>query len=104
MEKEINGEAFDIRPLTRGEVKALRKRGFNLGNLNLENADEAMDEVLELICKKSIEAVDALPNDKALDLFKAIIDLTYGRGDAEKNSQTSGSGMKAAAQPDAQDA
>jgi len=29
MEKEIDGEKFEIRPLTRGEVKSLRKKGYN---------------------------------------------------------------------------
>jgi hypothetical protein len=96
MEKEIGGKTFDIRPLTRGEVKGLRKRGFSLGNLNMANAEEAMDEVLDLVCSNEIAAVDAMPNDKALDLFRAIIDLTYGRDGAEKNSETSGGGTMAA--------
>ena len=105
MEKEINGIKFEIRPLTRGEVKALRKKGYNIGNLSLENADDAADEILELVCgKEQIQEVDKLPNDQALDLFKAIIDLSYGKGDDEKNLKPSGSGTKAADLPGAKDA
>lgn len=105
MEKEIGGNKFEIRPLTRGEVKALRKKGYNIGNLSLENADDAADEILELVCgTEQIQEVDKLPNDQALDLFKAIIDLSYGKGDDEKNLKPSGSGTKAADLPGAKDA
>jgi hypothetical protein len=105
MEKEIGGKKFEIRPLTRGEVKALRKKGYNIGNLSLENADDAADEILELVCgTEQIQEVDKLPNDQALDLFKAIIDLSYGKGDDEKNLKPSGSGTKAADLPGAKDA
>jgi len=105
VEKEINGIKFEIRPLTRGEVKALRKKGYNIGNLSLENADDAADEILEMVCgSEQIQEVDALPNDKALELFKAIIDLSYGKGADEKNLKPSGSGTKAADLPGAKDA
>jgi len=105
MEKEIDGKKFNIRPLTRGEVKALRKKGYNVGNLSIENADDAADEILEMVCgPEQIREVDALPNDKALELFKAIIDLSYGQGEDEKNLKPSGSGTKAADRPDAADA
>ena len=105
MEKEIGGKKFEIRPLTRGEAKALRKKGYNIGNLSLENADDAADEILELVCgQEQIREVDKLPNDQALDLFKAIIDLSYGKGDDEKNLKPSGSGTKAADLPGAKDA
>jgi len=98
MEKEINGIPFEIRPLTRGEVKALRKAGLPLDRLTLENAEDAFDEVLRLVFGDSgIAEVDNLPNDKALELFRAIVDLTYGR-DAEKNSPTSGDGTSGAGQ------
>jgi hypothetical protein len=105
MEKEIDGKKFEIRPLTRGEVKSLRKKGYNIGNLSLENADDAADEILEMVCgPEQIREVYALPNDKALELFKAIIDLSYGQGEDEKNLKPSGSGTKAADRPDAADA
>jgi len=105
MEKEIDGKKFEIRPLTRGEVKSLRKKGYNIGNLSLENADDAADEILEMVCgPEQIREVDTLPNDKALELFKAIIDLSYGKGDDEKNLKPSGNGTKAADRPDAADA
>jgi len=104
MEKEVGGKKFDIRPLKRGEVKTLRKKGFNLANLSLENADDAIDEVIEMICKDRLPDIDGLANTDALELFKSIIDLTYGRGEAEKNLQTSGDGVKAAGRTDATDA
>ena len=105
MEKEIDGKKFNIRPLSRGEVKALRKKGYNIGNLSIENADDAADEILEMVCgAEQIREVDALPNDKALELFKAINDLSYGKGNDEKNLKPSGSGTKAADLPGAADA
>lgn len=101
MEKEINGKKFDIRALTRGERKELRKSGFVLANLSPENAEEAMDSVLDTVCAGQLAQVDALPNPDALELFRAIVNLTYGQGAAEKNSQTSGDGTKATDPPDA---
>lgn len=88
MEYKIKDHVFNIRPLTRGEIKLLRKKGFNLANLNPETADECMDLVLEMVLGDTSD-LDKLPNPYALELFRKIMDLTYG-GEAEKNSLSTG--------------
>ncbi len=84
MEKEVSGAKFEIRSLTRGEIKSLRNRGINILNLSQEQVDEVIDEILAMVLPERISEIDALPNATALELFKAIMELTYG-GDAEKN-------------------
>ncbi len=84
MEKEINGIPFEIRPLTRGEIKSLRKKGLNIMNLSQDLADDAIDEILEMVLRERTAEIDAMPNACTLELCRAIIELTYG-GEAEKN-------------------
>ena len=90
MEISINDKTFNIRPLTRGEVKAQKKAGLSIGSLTAENADDYMDAVLNAVLGE--ELVDKLPNPEAVQLYKAIVTATYGRGDDEKNSLSSGDG------------
>jgi len=86
MEKIIADKTFEIRSLTRGEIKTLRKQGLNLAALSPDNADEAIDVVLESVLGERIAEIDELPNNVVLDLFKSIIDETFGQGEAAKNS------------------
>lgn len=90
MEITINDKTFNIRSLTRGEVKAQKKAGLSIGSLTPENADEYMDTVLNTVLGE--DAVDNLPNPDAMKLYKAIITATYGGGEDEKNSLSSGDG------------
>ena len=85
MPKKTAGKNFEIRPLTRGELKGLRKKGYNLANLSPESAEDAIDEIFVLVFDERMEEIDALPYAQALELFTSIIDATYG-GAAEKNS------------------
>lgn len=90
MEIIINDKTFTIRPLTRGEVKAHKKAGLSIGSLTAENADDYMDTVLNTVFGE--ELVNNLPNPDAMKLYKAIITATYGGGEDEKNSLSSGDG------------
>lgn len=80
-----HGETFDLRPLTRGELKTLRKQGYNMGALTTEQADDAMDAVFAMVLGDDVDRLDAMPNTVAIDVWKKILSLTYGR-DPEKNS------------------
>jgi len=99
MEKTIGNTLKEqLRPLTRGEVKDLRKRGIILTKIDPATADEAVDEVLAMVFGEDNPEIDVLANRDALDLFGEIIDLSYGRPkEAEvKNSSPSGAGTTAA--------
>ncbi len=83
---EVNGQSFDVRPLKRGEVKQLRKAGFNLVALDPPTAEDAMDAVFELIfTPDQISAIDALDNPDALKVWSAVLVETYGSRGEEKN-------------------
>lgn len=86
MKKTVTDKTFDIRPLTRGEIKTLRQRGLNIANLSPDNADDAIDAVLEMALGAQAAEIDGLPNSAALELFKAIVEETYSVGESAKNS------------------
>lgn len=88
MEKTIGDKTFEIRPLKRGEIKELRKKGINLAALDPANADDAVDEVMSIVLGDRIEEIDDMDNPDALKLFKEIVDLSYSRPPEEelKNS------------------
>ncbi len=86
MIKEFGGKSFEIRPLKRGEIKTLRGKGFNLTNLQQDQADEVIDEVIAIVLPDQVSEVDELPNSAVMDLFKEIVNATYGIGEAAKNS------------------
>lgn len=81
-------------PLTRGQVKALRAAGTNLSRLDRyesEQVDDAIDAVLDMAFGAG--ACDHLPNAEALELFRAVIEMTFGVPDTDrKNSRASGTG------------
>jgi len=62
--------------------------------LDVRNAEDAMEMVLELIFKDEVGEIDDLPNPDAIELFKGILELTYG-GEQEKNSLSTGDGTAA---------
>lgn len=82
----INNKEFDIRSLSRGELKELRHRGFNILALTAENLDDGIDAVFEMMFEpEEIAAIDAMENKQAGQLWAAIIAETYGAPDEEKN-------------------
>lgn len=84
METIIEGKSYNIRPLTRGEIKQLRKKGLELANLSQDKADDAIDAVIGLVLPDRVDEIDGLSNTVALGIFKNVVELTYG-GRAEKN-------------------
>lgn len=97
MRKEtICGRTFNVRPLTRGEVKSLRKEhGCNLMALAPDKAEEAMDRVFEMeFNEEEIAFIDKKENPEALKLWKAVLAETYGSQGEEKNSSASGDGSQ----------
>lgn len=86
---------FKVRGLTRGEVKQLRADGYNLANLTLDQAEEAVDAAFDLVFSENeIRIIDALPNRDAMEIWRAVLAETYGSGDEEKNLPTSGTGTQ----------
>jgi hypothetical protein len=82
----IDDRPFNIRGLKRGEIKALKKEGFNLIDLKIEQADDAMDKVFELVfASHEITLIDDMANKDAMKLWTAILKETYGAPDEEKN-------------------
>ena len=85
-ELKLEGQIFEVRGLKRKEVKALNREGFNLVELDIGNADEAMDRVFECVFSKAeIKKIDDLENKNAIELWRAILKETYGAVDEEKN-------------------
>jgi hypothetical protein len=86
MEKIIGDKTFTVRPLTSGEIKSLRAAGFNLNNLAIEQANDAVDAVIDMVYADMIDAIDQLPMPDVLSLFRATLEESYGRGESGKNS------------------
>jgi len=85
-EIEINKKSFNVRGLTRGEIKKLRKDGINLVTLTRENADEVVDKVFGLVFDaETVDVIDDMPNSAAMELWQAVLKETYGAWDEEKN-------------------
>ena len=88
-----SGKTFDIRPLTRKEIKTLAE--FNIGHLRcdiLQLPGEKQDQGIEAVLATQINLpqLDDLSNPDVLKLFNGIIAETYSREDEEKNSSRSG--------------
>jgi hypothetical protein len=94
--KEYGEKTFEIRGLKRGEIKALRKKGFSLAKIDPAEADILADEIVGMILGDAVAAADELPNREYVRIFTDIMMLTYGSEESEKNSQTSGGGETAA--------
>jgi len=85
-EIEINKKSFNVRGLTRGQIKKLRKDGINLVTLTRENADEVVDKVFGLVFDaETVDVIDDMPNSAAMELWQAVLKETYGAWDEEKN-------------------
>ena len=92
---EINGRAFEIHPLTRGQIKELKDCGFSYFACrpSLEQANDAMDEVFDLVLSSDEKAfLDDLPVKESFAIWKAILAETYGGGADEKNSNGTSDG------------
>jgi hypothetical protein len=94
---EIEGQKFEVRSLTRGEIKELQSFGYNYITCNLkqEKADKGLDKCLEILFdKKQMQFLDTCSNSKVRNLWIEILKETYGAPDEEKNLQSTSSGSK----------
>ena len=92
---QINNFTFNVRSLTRGELKELRAAGFNLAALEVANADEAVDLAFELMFSdEQISNIDALDYQDSLKIWNSILSETYGDQGEEKNLSESGPGTQ----------
>jgi hypothetical protein len=83
---EIDTHKYEIRALKRKEVKQLRKNGYILTALDPQTAEDAMDQVFQLVFSpEQISQIDERPNPDALKLWSGILKETYGAPDEEKN-------------------
>ena len=94
-EIEVNGRAFEVRGLTRGEIKNLRKDGINLLNLSVDDADAAIDLVFDMVFdQETLQIIDALEYRVSMKLWQEVLIETYGSPDEEKNLLRSGGGTQ----------
>lgn len=85
-EIKVGGTAYQVRGLKRKEVKALKRKGFNLAALDRANADDAMDLVFEIVFDEAvIREIDELDQAEALRLWEGVLKETYGAPGEEKN-------------------
>lgn len=91
-----DGSRFDVRPLTRGEIRTGKNLGLKyLGvKIDPDNFDDVLDYCLG--CLFSDENIDNMPNLDQQAIFRAVIAETWGSRDEEKNSDPSGSGSQTA--------
>jgi len=80
-------ETIEIRGLTRGEIKQLKKDGVVLGKLTdmeEEARDGALDKLFKIVCP-DLDPDEITPGE-ALELYTRITGMTYLSGDERKNS------------------
>jgi len=100
-EVTIRGRTYKVNGLSRRALRDLRRKGFNLFGLKVEQVDAAMDEVfLHCLSEKELEAADVLTHAEALPLWNAVLAETYGSREEEKNSSRSGPGTPTRSGPD----
>ena len=92
---KVGGKELSIRSLTRKEVKGLKKKGFDIGNLQRDQVDDLLDEVFPMMLdKKDVELIEKAPYKVCARVWTAIIKETYGAEDEEKNLPKSGDGSQ----------
>lgn len=74
----LEGRSFTLRGLKRGEVKQLRTEFPDGGSA------EEVDRILELV-GIDVAELDDLQNASVLQMYYAVLDLTFPRPDAVKN-------------------
>jgi len=90
--KLSNGEVIVVKPITRGQIRALEPLGITpagiMGGITSENYATVFDAVVATqVSVESMEAL-ALPDYRAL--FDAVFAETWGKKEEEKNLLTPG--------------
>ena len=85
--KTDTGRQFNIRGLTRGEVKRLQEiQDINLMKIDADNAENALDLVLQIVLTEhELHELDDLVYRVSMDIWTAVLAETYGSRDEEKN-------------------
>ena len=92
---KVAGKSISVRSLTRKEVKALKKKGFDIGNLQRDQVDDLLDAVFPmLLSKEEIKLIEDSPYKDCTLVWTAIVKETYGSKDEEKNLPKSGAGSQ----------
>lgn len=92
-------EKYNLRPLTRGEFKKLRKEGLSLAKmdkLDPDVAEDLIDRVIDMVMRERAAELDGEANTTTHQVFQRIVELTYGNEASEKNSSTPGARSKTA--------
>jgi len=94
-EVEVGNRKITVRSLTRKEVKALKKEGFDIGNLKKEEVDDLLDAVFPMVLSpEEVNLVENSPYRVCTQVWTAVIKETYGSAGEEKNSSASGNGSQ----------
>lgn len=92
---EVAGKVMSVRGLKRKEIKVLKKKGFYLNNLKIEQIDDALDLVFGMLfSKKDIELIEDSTYAVGNRVWMAILKETFGAEDEEKNLPKSGTGSQ----------
>jgi len=92
-----DGQPFDVRPLTRGEIREMAKAGLPVtaagfaGGITFQNYESTFDAVVAT----QAPDMDRLAMPDYRKLFDAIVAETWGSKDEEKNSPTPGPSAQA---------
>lgn len=80
------GATFEVRALTRGEIRKLREQGVSLFNFDDGGAIlTSVDPVLDLVFPNSAD-IDELPFPAAVEVYRGIVAATLGTEEEVKNS------------------
>lgn len=93
----IEGREFEIRALTRGEIKDLKDLGYSYFGCvpSMENAIESQDKCLGTqLSKEDLEFLDTCSARSGTELWTEILKETYGAPDEEKNSLSTSDGCR----------
>ena len=93
----VEKREFEIRALTRGEIKGLKDLGYSYFGCvpSMENAIDAQDKCLETqLSDQDMKFLDSCPAKAGTKLWTEILKETYGSPDEEKNSQSTSDGSK----------
>ena len=92
---KVDDYEFEIRPLKRGFIREMRKKGMSLENLTLSLSEKAMDLVLEkALSPDDYARTEELDNPACIRLFHGALRETFSAPDEEKNLSTSPGGSK----------
>jgi hypothetical protein len=87
-EIEIGDKTIEIRPLTKKEIKSLKKLGYTyLGcNPDMENLEGVVDDALAFVLdKETIDYLDERPMADTRAVWGDLLTETYGNKSEEKN-------------------